>query len=83
MSFLLDFIHGFKDGQKKFSETIGTIINSILLGVVYLIGVGITSLAAKLFKKEFLEMKISKEDTTYWSDLNLRKKNIEEYNRQF
>ena len=83
MKKLKQFFNGFKKGIKDFGENISIIVNSILLTVVYLIGVGITSLFAKIFKKHFLGIKISKKARTYWSDLNLKKKPMKEYYRQF
>lgn len=80
---LKQFFNGFRKGSKNFSYNITVIVNSILLFFVYLIGVGFTSLFAKLFGKHFLDMKLSKKRETYWSDLNLKKKPIEEYYRQF
>ena len=78
-----EFIKGIKQGQKYFGETIAAIINLILLSIVYIIGVGITSIAAKTFKKKFLDIKINKKTKSYWQDLNLKDKPIEEYYRQF
>jgi len=77
------FIKGFKKGQKNFGENIGIIINSILLSFVYIIGVGLTSIFSKIVKKDFLDLKIKKEDESYWSELNLGKKPLQEYYRQF
>ncbi len=79
---LKQFLKGFKKGSKDFSYNITIIVNSILLSVVYLMGVGLTSLFAKLFNKHFLEIKSTKKDT-YWSDLNLKKESFENYYRQF
>tara|TARA_Y100000034_G_C6746847_1_gene331740 strand:- start:416 stop:658 length:243 start_codon:yes stop_codon:yes gene_type:complete len=78
-----DFINGFKSGFKEFGHNISLIVNSILLSLVYIIGVGITSILAKLLNKKFLETKISKNTETYWNDLNLKKKDIRDYYRQF
>ncbi len=80
---MMVFFKGFKKGMKLFGDNIALIINSILLSVVYLIGVGITSIVAKLVGKHFLDTKINKEAKTYWSDLDLKKKPINEYYRQF
>ncbi len=77
------FKKGFKIGFKKFGHNISVIINSILLSMVYLVGVGFTSIIAKLFKKNFLETKILRDKETYWSDLNLKKKSMKDYYRQF
>lgn len=82
MNKLKQFLTAFQKGMKRFSHNITTVISFFLLSVVYLIGVGITSFLAKLFGKHFLDTKLSKK-TTYWSDLNLKKKHIDEYYRQF
>lgn len=78
-----EFFIGIKNGQKEFGEDIAVIINSILLSFVYIFGVGITSIIAKLSKKRFLELKVDKNIETYWQELNLTKKPIEHYYRQF
>jgi len=83
MKGLKQFVNGLKTGTKNFGENISVLINSILLVIVYIIGVGITFIFAKLSRKHFLDTKISKKRETYWSDLNLKKKPIEEYYRQF
>jgi len=78
-----EFITGFKKGQKFFGEAIATLINSILLTIVYFLGFGLTSIFAKIFGKHFLELKINKNINSYWETLNLNKRPIEEYLRQF
>ena len=76
------FIKGYKKGLEDFGGNISNIVNSVLLLIVYIIGVGITSIVAKIFKKNFLEMKISKKET-YWNDIDLNKKSKEDYYKQF
>lgn len=82
MSEVKQFLKGFKRGMENFGMGIAIIVTTVLLSLVYLIGVGSTHIVAKLFGKHFLETKLSKKGT-YWSDLNLKKKPIEEYYRQF
>lgn len=77
------FLKGFGQGARNFGQNLGAIINTVLLLIVYIIGVGVTSIVAKLFRKRFLETRLSKERKTYWSDLGLGKKQIESYYRQF
>ncbi len=77
------FFSGIKKGQKEFGEDIGTLVNTILLTIVYIVGVGPTSIIAKIVKKRFLNLKRDKSAKTYWEDLNLNKRQIEEYYRQF
>jgi len=83
MSKIKQFFRGFKEGFKDFGHSISVIVNSALLLAVYLVGVGLTSIFAKLSGKRFLHKKLSKSRETYWSDLNLKKKPIDEYYRQF
>jgi len=77
------FLYGIKEGFKSFGENIAITVNSLLLSIVYFIGVGTTSLFARILKKRFLDTKISKQSKTYWQNLNLKKKKFEEYYRQF
>ena len=92
------FFMGFMKGMSNFGHNIALIINTILLAIVYLFAVGLTSIFAKIFKKHFLETKLSKSwkseisrtpktkgfrVNSYWSDLNLKNKPIEKYYRQF
>lgn len=73
----------FKRGMNFFGQIISNLINSILLLIVYVIGVGITSIVAKTFKKKFLNMRLDFKAETYWEELGLSKRPIEEYYRQF
>ena len=78
---LKTFFKGFKSGLHTFGQTINIIVNTILLTIVYWIGVGQTAIVAKLWKKRFLETELS--GKSYWRDLDLEKKPIDEYYRQF
>jgi len=51
--------------------------------MVYIVGVGITSIISKISGKKFLDTKQSKEKESYWVDLNLKKKKFEEYYKQY
>ena len=77
------FLIGLKKGMGSFGFNIALIINTVLLTFVYIIGIGFTSIIAKIFKKHFLELKVSKNKESYWQNLNLKKRPIEEYYRQF
>jgi len=83
MAGLREFFSGFKAGMQLFGHGIATIVNVTLLSVVYWIGVGITSMIAKIMGKRFLDMELDKKAKTYWKDYNLTKRPIEEYYRQF
>jgi len=77
-----DFWDGLKTGFSSFGNNITTIINTALLLLVYVFGVGITSVVAKISGKHFLETKTSRKKT-YWQKLDLQKKPLEKYYRQF
>jgi len=70
-----------REGNKMFGDDIASLINFVLLTVVYFLGVGITSIIAKISGKRFLELK--KREDSYWSKLNLGKLKKKEYFRQF
>ncbi len=80
---LSDFVNGFKKGQKGFGEVISSIVNLILLLLVYILGIGLTYIVARFAKNKFLALSPDNEKKTYWEDLNLTKKPMEEYCRQF
>lgn len=75
------FVKGFKNGFKNFGHNVTNIVNFALLLMVYFIGVGLTSLIAKLSKKKFLEL--NQKGKTYWKERNLGKQPLENYYRQF
>jgi len=78
-----DFFKGLKQGQKLFGEVIAMVVNSLLLTLVYIIGVGVTSIFAKIIGKDFLDKKLDSEAKSYWEDFNLGLRKKEEYYRQY
>src|SRR3989344_497823 len=83
MAQISEFFRQAKIGQKEFGEDIATVINSILLSIVYFLGFGATFILSRIMKKKFLSNKIDKSADSYWERLNLGKKQMEEYYRQF
>ncbi len=78
----MDFFRGFIKGFKEFSELIANTFNFLILSVVYFIGIGMTSIFAKLFGKHFLKMKKPNSES-YWEEREPISKNIEDYYNQF
>lgn len=72
-----------KDGQKEFGKTIATLVNSILLTIVYLVGVGVTSIIARIIGKKFLDVSPDSQRLSYWEVKEASTDNIKEYLRQF
>lgn len=78
-----EFFNEIKNGQKNFGEDIQSIINFIMLTFVYFLGVGLTSVFAKIFGKHFLNLNISKAKETYWQNYDKGNQKMEEYYKQF
>ena len=78
-----EFFSGFKKGFLNFGHNIGLIVNAILLSFVYIVGVGLTAIAARLVGKKFFETKLEKDSETYWNELNIKKRETEKYYKQF
>ena len=76
------FFKGFLTGFKRFGHTFATVVNFVLLTIVYIIGVGLTSIVAKAVGKSFLNTK-KRRKPSYWEDKNLTKEPKENYYRQF
>ncbi len=76
------FIGGFKKGSGEFAQIIINIVNFVLLFFVYFIGIGMTSVIAKLFGKHFIDLNQKKKNST-WIVRHLKKQPIKNYYRQF
>jgi hypothetical protein len=50
---------------------------------VYIFGVGLTAVVAKLMGKHFINIRKGKKQDSYWVPLNLQKKPVDDYYRQF
>jgi hypothetical protein len=74
------FCQGCKEGFEEYGKSLISIVNVVLLSIVYIIGVGLTSILARISKKRFLDLRAKK---SYWISLNPKKKPIEAYYRQF
>ena len=83
MNKLNNFCKGFIEGSKEFGLSINILVITSLLTVVYVLGVGVTSIVAKAIGKHFLNTQLAKNQDTYWTELNLKKKEIDEYYKQF
>lgn len=76
------FLTGMRDGMKLFGENITIIVNTIVLTIVYFFGVGITALIAKATGKRFIDKSINKRTKTYWKELNLKRRPLDNHYRQ-
>ena len=78
---MIELLKDIKAGTKIFGDDIASIVNFLLLTFVYFLGVGITSIIARISGKNFLDLREKR--GSYWSELNLSKRTKEEYYRQF
>ena len=83
MAGIRDYFLSFRKGMELFGSCINTFINSVLLLIVYILGIGLTSIISKITGKKFLDTKLDKNAKSYWVDLNLSTQKINEYYRQF
>ena len=76
-----------KQNLEKLSFIMRSIVNSIILGIVYIVGVGTTSIVARIFGVKFLDNSTKKQKVcntqTYYKKLNLKKEEKENYLHQF
>jgi hypothetical protein len=77
------FFAGVRQGMKAFGETVATIVNSLLLSIVYFIGVGITWLFLRLGKKELMDLRLDAKAKTYWKELDIKTRKRDLHYRQF
>lgn len=64
-----NFLIGFRRGFKDYGDIIMTFFNTILLFLVYIIGVGMSKLISIIMRKKFLDIEQNNEKT-YWKDYN-------------
>ena len=83
MSELKSILEEFHQGQKKFGEDIARLVNSVLLTIVYVFGVGFSWVLTRFSKKDLLELELEPRAKTYWKNLNLTTGPIKEYYKQF
>jgi hypothetical protein len=63
----MTFAQSFKEGFEIFGESIATLINTVLLTVVYFAGIGMTSILSKLMGKQFIHQ------SKGWNDMDTYK----------
>lgn len=62
---------------------LGWIMTRVILGILFYFVLTPIALIAKLFGKQFLELKWGKNQATYWNDLQTREINRDRYKNQF
>jgi len=83
---MLNMLKGIWGAVKKVMEPISKvmsgIVNFILLLLVYIIGIGLVSIFAKIFRKHFLQLKKQSKNSN-WDEHKVEKQPLEKYYRTF
>ncbi len=66
-----------------FSIILGWIMTRVILAVLFYFGITPIALLAKLFRKDFLDIKIDKTKNSYWQKRERKKFDPIDYERQF
>ncbi len=83
MKVITDFIIGFKEGVLEFGLSLNAFVNSFFLTIVYVMGVGLTSVFAKILGKQFLDTRIDQKSVSYWTENPQNEITIDDCFRQF
>ncbi|MDD5178564.1 MAG: hypothetical protein PHT54_04795 [Candidatus Nanoarchaeia archaeon] len=78
-----EFLIGLREGFSSFGNVLASIINFILLLLVYILAIGPTFIVSRIFRKHFLSLKKNKFKETYWIKKQSGGEPIENYYRQF
>lgn len=73
----------FKEGMLFFGERTSVLVNTLLLGIVYILGVGPMSILAKLTRKKFLDLTLDATRASYWEKIEKQPDTLNRYYRQF
>ena len=76
------FFRGFKEGFQVFGHVVAGTVNFVLLLVIYVFGIGVTSVIAKATGKRFMDTKNTVKET-YYISRKIEKEKLENYFRQF
>ena len=67
----------------SFSILLGWLMTRVILTILFYIAITPIGLLTKLFRKDFLELKIDKAKTSYWQKRDRKKFDPVDYERQF
>lgn len=76
------FCKGLKEGFEIVGKMIANIINTVLLLVIYFVGIGLAALFVKLAGQDLMPLE-NKDAKSYYSEKNIEKGKIDDYYNQF
>ena len=74
---------GFIEGFHEFGFTVSTILNFVLLSIVFIFGIGLVSIYTKLTNKKVLPLKAEIQENSYWTNKKNRNATIEDSLKPF
>lgn len=78
---LKNFIKGFKKGFKNFGTSVTNVVNFIILLIVYILGIGLSAIVARVVGKKFLDLSHNKD--SYWVTTPIGTEDKDEYYRMY
>jgi hypothetical protein len=78
-----EFLAGLKAGFGDFGAGVANVVNFILLSFVYVAGVGMTSVVAKMRGKHFLKAGVDPKAKSYFEHEAIKKEEKDRYYSQF
>lgn len=74
---------GIYAGLGAFGKIISSMVNFLLLLIVFIFGVGLVALFSRFLGKKFLDMKPKAENESYWRDSIIKNRKKEDYYKPF
>lgn len=76
------FIRGFKKGFSAHGKNLALLVSSLMLSFVYVFGIGMTAMFAKITKKKLIDVGPGKKKS-YWAKIRLSTERLDNYYKQF
>lgn len=76
-------LQGFYERWMKVAHIIGTVVSTIILGVLFYVAFGLPGLILRILRKDLLNERLEPERRSYWEEREKKEFNKEHYRRQF
>jgi hypothetical protein len=77
----MSFFGGFKLGFTSFGHRVNSVVTAAVLVMVYVIGIGFTTLLGRIAGKKFMDMNPGGE--SYWTDVEQKEETLDDCRRSF
>lgn len=76
------FLDGFRHGFKSFGMIVTNIVNTVLLLLIYFVGVGFAALITRITSQKLMSVE-KKKTNSYYKVNKTEKQNIEDFYKQY